>query len=132
MSINTVQYERHAGHGQDLVEVTGSFAIAATNGTVSAVKGKGFSVARTATGVFAVTLDRAYPEMISGVVTLGTAGVVTDNRAYGGGYTASTGVYVILTNDEDAAGVQTLVDPTVACRVNFTLKLTKYNTQVTA
>jgi hypothetical protein len=129
MSINTIQHERHAGSGQDLVEVVGSFNVASTSGTVSAVKGRGFTVARTSTGLFSVTLDRLYPEMVADFVN--HSGAFADNDAAGGTYTASTGVYTILTTDEDAAGVQTNVDPTVAMRISFHLYMTKYSTQVT-
>jgi hypothetical protein len=128
MSINTVQHERHAGSGRDLVEVVGSFAIAATNGTVSAVRGDGFTVARTSDGLFSVTLDRAYPGMVNDVVS--RSGAFSDNGVQGGTYTASTGVYTILTIDEDAAGVRTNVDPTVITRVNFRLLMNKYLGQV--
>jgi hypothetical protein len=128
MSINTLQYERHAGQGQDVVEVTGSFAVA-TDGTVSATKGRGFTAARTSAGLFTVTLDRIYPELIAGGCTW--EGAFYDGGCQPVGYNETTGVYTIRTYDEDAAGVRTNVDPAVAGRINFTLKLTKYSTQVT-
>lgn len=129
MSINTNQYERHAGAGQDLVEVVGSFAVA-TNGTVSSVKGRGFTVARASAGNFTVTLDRAYPELVCGTATW-ESGTYFDGGCQLSGYVASTGVLTLHTYDEDAAGVRTNVDPAVAGRVNFRLSLTKYSTQVT-
>jgi hypothetical protein len=129
MSINTVQHERHAGSGQDLVEVVGSFAVA-TDGTVSSVKGRGFTVVRTSAGLFTITLDRLYPELICGQSTW--SGGFFDGGVQDGTYTASTGAYTVRTYDEDAAGVRTNVDPAVAGRINFRLYLTKYSTQVTA
>ena len=131
MSINTPQYERHAGSGQDLVEVVGSFAVAAATGVVSSVKGRGFTVARSAAGTYTVTLDRAYPELICGTVSLESS-TYSDNGVQAVSYNATTGVYTIRTYDEDAAGVRTNVDVAVAGRVNFRLSLTKYSTQVTA
>jgi hypothetical protein len=128
MSINTPQYERHAGHGQDLVEVTGSFAVA-TDGTVSAVKGRGFSVARTSAGLFSITLDRIYPELVCGSAVW--EGAFYDGGCQPVGYNTTTGVYTVRTYDEDAAGVRTNVDPAVAGRINIRLSLTKYNAQVT-
>ena len=127
MSINTMQYERHAGSGQDLVEVVGSFAVA-TDGTVSDVKGRGLSVARDSAGVFEVTLDRMYPELVSGSVTWESS-TYSDGGCQSAGY--ADGVLTVHTYDEDAAGVRTNVDPAVAGRVNFRLSLTKYETQVT-
>ena len=130
MSINSVQHERHAGSGQDLVTVIGSFAVA-TDGTVSAVKGRGFTVASGASGTFTVTLDRAYPELVCGMVGWESS-TYSDGGAQSGGYVAATGVLTVHTYDEDAAGVRTNVDPAVAGRINFRLELTKYSGQVTA
>lgn len=129
MSINTPQYERHAGSGQDLVEVVGSFAVA-TDGTVSGTKGRGFTVASGASGTFTVTLDRLYPELVCGSVTWESSSYF-DGGCQLVSYVAATGVVTIHTYDEDAAGVRTNVDPAVAGRVNFRLSLTKYETQVT-
>lgn len=128
MSQNTIQYERHAGSGQDVVEVACSFAVA-TDGTVSDVKGRGLTVAREGAGEFSVTLDRAYPELICETATW--SGGFYDGGVQGGDYVASTGVYTVYTYDEDAAGVRTNVDPAVAGRINVRLTLTKYTLQVT-
>jgi hypothetical protein len=132
MSINTVQYERHAGSGQDLVEVCGSFGLT-TDGAVTAVKGRGFTVAKVAatTGQYTVTLDRAYPEKISAVVTLENA-TASDYSVQQGAYVASTGVLTIFVLDsDDTSGVPAVADLS-GPRINFVLKLTKYLTQVTA
>lgn len=128
MSQNSTEYERHAGAGQTWVECFGSFAVA-TDGTVSATKGRGFTAARTSAGLFTITLDRIYPELLAGSCTW--EGAFYDGGCQPVGYSTTTGVYTIRTYDEDAAGVRTNVDPAVAGRINFTLKLTKYETQVT-
>jgi hypothetical protein len=72
-----------------IVHVQGSFAPAGT-GAPTAVRGAGFSVARTSAGLFTITLQDKYVSLISGqvsvqlatgddkVVQLGTADVVTN------------------------------------------------------
>jgi hypothetical protein len=52
-----------------LVLLQGSFAPDTTNAPTT-VKGKGFSVARTSTGLFTITLQDTYQHLISGQVTI--------------------------------------------------------------
>lgn len=54
---------------QGLVLLQGSFAPAGS-GAPTTVKGKGFSVARTSTGLFTLTLQDKYAHLIAGLVTL--------------------------------------------------------------
>lgn len=49
--------------------IAGSFAPDGTN-PVSAVKGKGFSVARTGVGIFTVTLEDTYVDLLDAQVSL--------------------------------------------------------------
>jgi hypothetical protein len=130
MSINTVQYERHAGSGQDIVEVSGSFLLT-TSGAVSTVYGHGFTVAKVGatTGQYTVTLDRAYPGCIYKSAHLSNT-TFTDYGAQAGAYVASTGVLTIFVSDsDDTSGIPAVANlsgPTV----NFTMKLVKYTGQV--
>jgi hypothetical protein len=125
MSINTPQYERHAGSGQDIVEVFGSFV---TNGASAptAIEGSGFTVSAPSTGVYDITLDRKYPGMIICIPHLATDdGTATNDEVHQGGYDPTTGVLQLVT--ESAAG--TAADLTGPI-VNFIAKFVKYETQL--
>jgi hypothetical protein len=131
MSINTPQYERHAGSGQVQVEVIGSFGLT-TDGAVTAVRGRGFTVAKVAatTGQYTVTLDRAYPECISKVVSLSNA-TASDYSVQGGSYVTTTGVWTIFVSDsDDTSGIPAVADLS-GPRIEFRMSLTKYAVQVT-
>lgn len=124
MSINTPQYERHAGHGHDLVEVCGSFV---TNGSSAptVIRGKGFTVSAPSTGVYSITIDRAYPEMVCCVTGFSNGDTTaTNDEAQVGTYTASTGVLTLIT--ESAAGTAANLTGPV---VHFIAKFVKYGTQ---
>lgn len=55
--------------GRELVNAVGSFAPAGT-GAVTAVKGKGFTVARTGVGTFLVTFADKYAALVAANATL--------------------------------------------------------------
>ncbi len=131
MSINTPQYERHAGSGQVLVHVTGSFGLT-TSGAVTAVRGRGFTVAKVGatTGQYTVTLDRVYPECISHTCSLSNA-TATDYTVQSGAYVTTTGVWTIFVMDsDDVSGIPAVADLS-GPRVHFNMFLTKYSGQVT-
>lgn len=71
MAIGARSYKPlHGTLGEGVVVIAGSFT---TNGasalSASGVKGKGFTVARTDTGKFTVTLDQQYTALLSGTAT---------------------------------------------------------------
>jgi hypothetical protein len=130
MSINSPQYERHAGHAQTVVECKGSFLLGAS-GAVSTVFGKGFTVAKVAatTGQYTVTLDRAYPGCLYRHASISNT-TFTDFSAQAGAYVASTGVFTIFVADSDnTSGIPAVAD-LEAPIVNFELQLVKYTGQV--
>jgi hypothetical protein len=84
--------------------ITGSFAPAGT-GAVTAVKGRGFTVARTATaGKFLITLRQKYTHFIGGSLTLQLA-ATDDLMAHFGVYSASAGTLEILVRDISGAAL---------------------------
>ena len=129
MSINSPKYERHAGVGQDLVTVVGSFALT-TSGAVSTIKGKGFAVVKVAatTGQYTITPDRVYPDMISAVVTLEST-TATDFTVQQGAYVVGTGALTVFVLDSDNVsgipGVADLSGP----KIHFVMHMVKYDIQ---
>jgi len=127
MSINSPQYERHAGVGQDLVTVTGSFALT-TAGAVSTIKGKGFAVVKVAatTGQYTITPDRVYPDMVSAVVTLEST-TATDFTVQQGAY--ATGALTVFVLDSDnVSGIQAVADLS-GPKIHFVMHMVKYDLQ---
>lgn len=61
---------------QEVKIIAGSFSIAASGGAATLVTGYGYSVAKTTTGVYTVTLQDAYPYCISAVVSVQAATAV--------------------------------------------------------
>jgi hypothetical protein len=59
--------QRTAFRGE--IQVGGSFAPAGT-GAVTAVRGTGFTVARTSAGLFTVTLDKVFPSLVRAYVMI--------------------------------------------------------------
>lgn len=124
MSQNTLQYERHGGSGHDIVEVCGSFVTAGASAP-TVVRGKGFTVSAPSTGVYSITLDRAYPEMVVCVVGFGNGdATATNDEVQVGTYTAATGVLTIVT-ESVAATAANLTGPVV----HFIAKFVKYDMQ---
>ncbi len=124
MSINTVQHERHAGSGQDLVDVVGSFVTAGA-AAPTVITGKGFTVsAPTAGGVYSITLDRAYGGLQAALVDLG--GGASNAGAKVGTYTAATGILTLVTEGATRGTGAQLTGPVV----HFIAKFIKYAGQV--
>lgn len=74
------------------VIVAGSFKPAGTGTTApTSVKGDGFTVAQSASGVFDVTFADAYADCLSFVCGVTVDGETTDVYAQGGDVTAATG-----------------------------------------
>lgn len=84
---STVLYERHS-EGREYVEVSGSFAPAST-GTPTALKGKGFTVVCNSAGVFTLTFQNDYADLVdvTGSIQLATP---ADLKFQPGTYTAPT------------------------------------------
>lgn len=81
----------HTEQGKECTTIYGSFVPAGTGVTTpTGVRGDGFTVTQTASGVFLVALARRYKETISFVVTADVASETTDAYAQAGDVTAAT------------------------------------------
>ena len=105
----------------DAVIVMGSFVPAGTGTTApTGVRGKGFTVTQTASGVFLVALKDVFKETVSFVVTVDVAGETTDATSQAGDVTVATGAVgekrVIRTM---TAGTPTNFSADSAPRVHF-------------
>lgn len=109
---------------RDYVTLQGSFAPAGT-GAITAVKGVGFTAARTGVGTFLVTFSDVYADMISGQETVQTAAATQAYPQLGTfDATASTLVLRVV----DAAGAAVDVAANANNRVNFVVTLTNTTT----
>lgn len=97
--------------------VAGSFAPDTAN-PVTAVRGSGFTVARTAQGVFTLTLSNTYAELTSATATVQLAAAGA-RYAQVGAYVAGSRTLVIRT--VDGAGAEQDIAADANNRVNFTL-----------
>lgn len=102
----------------EAVVVAGSFAPAGA-GAPTDTKGKGFSVARTAIGVFTVTLDARFNQLLAGVVSVQLA-ASANTMAQLGAVDLSARTVVIRTL---TAGADADIAADANNRVNFTLVL---------
>lgn len=105
---------------REVVLIAGSFAPAGT-GAPTAAKGSGFSVARSGVGVFTITLDKIYPDMLSAVCSLQLA-TAADQYVLGGTYTAASGTFVINVWDVSGAALAD-ISANANNRVNFILAM---------
>lgn len=91
MSTSTSTRTLRTEQTSDPVLIAGSFVPAGTGTTApTGVRGSGFTVTQTASGVFVVALARVYKETISFVVTADVAAETTDIYAQAGDVTAAT------------------------------------------
>ena len=82
-AVKTIGIERVAVHGS--FAPNGSSAIVAASN-----EGKGFSVARTSTGLFTLTMDNAYPALVAGDVTVQRPSGSAPTLAQLGSYVAAS------------------------------------------
>ena len=112
-------FSRVQGLNKELKIIAGSFSIAASGGAATKVSGLGYSVAKSATGEYTITLEDKYPALISAVATVEAATPVDlvaqiDNHDVD----AATPVVVLNLN---AGAVPT--EPSAVTVVNFVLIL---------
>lgn len=69
-------FSRVQGLNKELKLIAGSFSIAASGGAATKVSGLGYSVAKTTTGVYTITLEDVYNALISGTCTVEAATAV--------------------------------------------------------
>lgn len=102
--------------GHDLVMVAGSFELDGTNDPTNKA-GFGFDVTRNAQGVFDITLDHKYRELVCflpGVENASAVGYAVEAVSY----TASTGVLQVRVVNQDGTPATIASDPD-GPRVNF-------------
>lgn len=102
--------------GRNRKLIAGSFAPAGA-GAVTAVRGSGFSVARTGAGVFTVTLQDSYADLESADATVQLS-AAANMKAQVGSYSAANRTLVIRTI---AGAVETDIGADPVNRVNFQL-----------
>src|SRR5512139_3143742 len=90
--------------GRKVRMIAGSFAPDTANPPTT-VRGSGFTVARTAQGVFTITFRNAYAELISAVATVQLAST-DDRKAQIGTYDATARNLVIRVQDDAGAGAE--------------------------
>lgn len=112
-------FSKVQGLNKELKLIAGSFSIAASGGAATKVTGLGYSVAKSATGEYTITLEDQYDALISATATVQAATAVDlvaqiDNHDV----TAATPVVVLNLN---AAATPT--EPSAVTVVNFLLVL---------
>ena len=112
-------FSKVQGLNKELKLIAGSFSIAASGGAATKVTGLGYSVAKSATGEYTITLEDQYDALISATATVQAATAVDlvaqiDNH----NVTAATPVVVLNLN---AAATPT--EPSAVTVVNFLLVL---------
>lgn len=103
---------------KNAIVIAGSFEIAASGGAATRLKGLGFTVAKSATGVYDITLNDAYSGSISINSTV-QAAVAVDLRAHVLSETVATTKIVQIAL---LAGA-TATEPSAVTVVNFTCVL---------
>lgn len=100
--------------GRELHQVVGSFAPAGT-GAVTSVKGKGFTVSRTGVGVFLITFQDAWADLVSGRASV-QLNALADTDAILGPYVAASKTLNIFIK---TAGVAADIAANANNRVHF-------------
>lgn len=101
--------------------IAGSFAPAGT-GAPTDVKGRGFSVARTSAGVFTITLEDKYIELLDAQATLQLASAADQFLQFGAIDVVSAKTIVINVWDASDGAVAD-ISANANNRINFCLKL---------
>jgi hypothetical protein len=99
--------------------IAGSFSIAASGGTATKVSGLGYTVAKSATGEYTITLSDRYPALISAVATVQAATPV-DLVAQIDNHDVSAATPIVVLNLNAGA---TPTEPSAVTVVNFVLVL---------
>ena len=99
--------------------IAGSFSIAASGGAATKVTGLGYSVAKSATGEYTITLTDRYPALISAVATVQAATPV-DLVAQIDNHDVDAATPVVVLNINAGA---TPTEPSAVTVVNFVLVL---------
>lgn len=104
--------------GKGYVAISGSFAPAAGAVTAGSAKGAGYSVAYTSTGLFTITFEDSYKDMVSATATLQLA-TAADQIVQVGTYTAASKTLVLYVWDISDAALSNNVAANANNRINF-------------
>ena len=104
--------------------INGSFSIAASGGAATKETGTGWSVAKTTTGVYTITLQDSFPGLVSASVNV-LAATAVDIVAQWKSIDVTTAKTAVI----NLNAVATPVEPAAACTVHFALFVT--NSSVT-
>lgn len=98
--------------------IAGTFSIAASGGAATVVQGLGFSVAKTTTGVYTVTLQDSYVALLSANLQV-KAAVAVDLVAQVKSYDVTTAKTIVI--DLNAGATPT--EPSAVTEIHFALYL---------
>jgi len=117
-------FSRVQGLNKELKLIAGSFSIAASGGAATKVTGLGYSVAKSATGEYTITLEDKYKALVSATATVQAATAV-DLVAQIDNHDVSAATPVVVLNLNAAA---TPTEPAAVTVVNFLLVLQNSST----
>lgn len=117
-------FSRVQGLNKELKLIAGSFSIAASGGAATKVTGLGYSVAKSATGEYTITLEDRYKALVSATATVQAATAV-DLVAQIDNHDVSAATPVVVLNLNAAA---TPTEPAAVTVVNFLLVLQNSST----
>jgi len=112
-------FNRTQALNKEVKIIAGHFTIAASGGAATKVAGLGWSVAKSATGEYTVTLEDKYPTLISATATVEAATPV-DLVAQLDSHDVSAATPIVVFNLNAAA---TPTEPAAVTDVHFTLIL---------
>lgn len=98
--------------------IAGSFSIAASGGAATKLQGRGWSAAKSATGVYTITLEDKYTALISAVASVKAATAV-DLVAQIKSHDVSSARTVVI----DLNAVATPTEPSAVTEIHFVLFL---------
>ncbi len=98
--------------------IAGSFSIAASGGAATKLQGRGFSVAKTTTGVYTITLEDKYVALLSACATVKAATAV-DLVAQIKSHDVASAKTVVI----DLNAVATPTEPSAVTEIHFALFL---------
>lgn len=98
--------------------IAGSFSIAASGGAATKLQGRGWSVAKSATGVYTITLEDSYTALLSACASVKAATAV-DLVAQIKSHDVSSAKTVVI--DLNAAATPT--EPSAVTEIHFVLML---------
>ena len=112
------QFSKVQSLNKEVKIIAGQFSIAATGGAATKVSGLGYTVAKTGTGLYTITLEDKYPSLLSVCATAQAAVAVDIVAQIKSHDVVSTKTIVVSLN-----AVATPVEPAAVTVINFVVVL---------